>query len=248
LSKPEPAVWPGEGEITLRLADNANRVRCSHAEVRGLAPLGFRSVRRIPNHHNKQSVPRQTYLMTLRSHLDVESGLEEALALDLDGDPDVIHVVGQPALFPVRGLGGARGHFVDLMDVRRNGAVTVWFVRAPDHMDARAIEVFDRVKALAADVGWRTRLFTGHSHQRSVNLAAIRPFRDRPFWADAYEPTLMSTAQGGGTVHDYLSSFPGDRAALSVLWWAVNRRRVQVDLEAAVTRFSVLGVGPGGAS
>lgn len=221
----------------VRLGPNEGLVRWDGAGGPPAAETMF-AVRKPRSSKRAKHIPVDAYSVTTKSHLRLESGLEHDLVRILDRDPNVRWLVAQPMTF--RWLGHAdddlKGHTPDVLQLDRNGKVTIWDVRNPDKLGRKFARQAALTKAACRQVGWTYRVFTGMTDIARQNYLWLHGYRRRPDWlSDALVGRLVTAAtQPDATVSDLMDLDNGTGEAIAAMWHLIWTGEIWIDLERTI--------------
>ncbi|OFE18449.1 hypothetical protein BA895_12165 [Humibacillus sp. DSM 29435] len=191
--------------------------------VRHLEPM-----RRTKSGRLSKNIPVQAACMTTGGWLFLESGLEHELATWLDRKPEVVWLLGQPALLEWEdGL----SHFPDLLSMDRDGEVTIWDARPPSRRDETYLVKSVRTQAACQGVGWKYEQFGGLSEVESLNLRWIAGARRPPEWLDPARNVLHDRlADGPLTIGEVMAADDGRGFLVSAMWHLVWSGQLSINL------------------
>lgn len=170
------------------------------------------------------------YSVTNDGTLALESGLEHDLLRRLDRDASVTRIVAQPFRLSWRG-GPPNKHIPDLLTVGKDGAVTVWDVRAHDQQDADFDVKAKSTSVACAAVGWTYEMFGGLEPVERLNLLWLHGFRRRPSWAARCERQVLDIARAPrAVVRDVFAADSGSGELKSTMWHMVWSGALDIDL------------------
>lgn len=196
-------------------------------DVRGLRPI------RNPRSTEKsRHIPVQAHCVVTGTTLTLESGLEYDLLLMLERDRAAAYFVPQPARLGVTLPNGRRTiHTPDLLMLDTAGRVTIWNVRSEQRQDDKFMVQSDATAAACHEVGWRYKVFSGHSRAKKFNLRWLAAYRhDRP-WYEAARPELVGLCNAGATMNDVIEADRGSGHLVSAMWHYAWRGDLIVDLD-----------------
>lgn len=184
-------------------------------------------VRAVRSGSRSRHAPVMGYCSTVGSVLPLESGLELELMLWLDRQPQVKHIVAQPA----RLRWGVGSHTVDLLSADSDGRVTLWDARPAERRDPPYKAHAEATAGACAEVGWVYAEFAGLSPTASLNLRWLAGARREPDWLAAHVDAVRDLCNRESTVGDVLEADRGRGYLLSSMWHLAWRGDVHVDLE-----------------
>jgi hypothetical protein len=206
-------------------------------DPRSLAPVRMPKARMTAKH-----LPAMPFSVTTRGSVPVESGLELDLVRDLDRQPSVSWLVGQPLVLHSLGEAGkAWRHTPDLLSVA-NGQVTVWDVRPPDRQDQRFQDRAWITRDACRHVGWGYEIFTGHNTARRTNLTWLNAYRSPQACPAVIAETLLTgfAQHRWSTVGDVYDHDLWHGRLVSAMWHLLWAGRLQCDLDQPLTASTVL--------
>lgn len=200
-------------------------------------------IRKPRSSERQRHIPVTAYSLTMRNHLELESGLEHDLLRRLDRQPHVVALVPQPCQLKTGGPTSI-SNTPDLLSVDDSGSVTLWNARLENKMDEKFKSQVAMVEGACASVGWRHTVFNGLGRVERLNLLWLHGYRRRPSW---YEKEVGGIAKGATQEAATLGSLfrldSGNGEAIAVIWHMVWSGELEASLSERLTMETPIRVG-----
>lgn len=191
--------------------------------------------RRPRSSERQRHIPVSAYSVTMRDHLELESGLEHDLVRSLDRLPQMVALVPQPCQ-----LASTRSTKVrntpDLLSLDDSGNVTLWNARPEHRIDDQFRSQVAMVEAACEAVGWRHEVFVGLGRTERLNLLWLHGYRRRPSWyAQVAGEIATVAAQEAATLGSVFRLDSGNGEVVAVVWHMVWSAELVADLSQQLT-------------
>ncbi|GHH70330.1 TnsA-like heteromeric transposase endonuclease subunit [Promicromonospora soli] len=202
--------------------------RSGAPQTRDLAPSRRPAADAMSRH-----APVRMMSQTTGAFLLLESGLEYELARQLDREPNVVWLVGQPLLLEFKG--GPR-HTPDLLAEHADGRVVVWDARPVEKRDEKFERVAELTERACESVGWEYALFDSPDTTEQLNLFWLRNYRHAPGWPHLdLRRHLLRRAATPVSIGDVLGSDQGDGHLTAVMWHLLWTGELVIDISQRIT-------------
>ncbi|WP_454164273.1 TnsA-like heteromeric transposase endonuclease subunit [Gordonia iterans] len=187
-------------------------------------------VRKPRSSERQRHIPVSAYSMTMRDHLELESGLEHDLLRSLDRLRHVVVLVAQPCQIARAGSSNVR-NTPDLLSLDDSGSVTLWNARPTRRMDEKFKMQVAMVESACASVGWRHEVFNGLGRTERLNLLWLHGYRRQPSSYERVAGQIVNAAtQSGATLGSLFRLDTGDGETIAVVWHMVWSGELAADL------------------
>ena len=192
-------------------------------------------IRKPRSSERQRHIPVTAYSLTMRDHLELESGLEHDLLRRLDRLHDVVALVPQPCQLKRGGSSSAK-NTPDLLSLDDTGSVTLWNARLPHKMDDKFKLQVAMVEAACANVGWRHEVFNGLDRIERLNLLWLHGYRRRPSWYEQVAGEIGKEAsRDAATLGSLFRLDTGNGEAIAVVWHMVWSGELDTNLSKRLT-------------
>lgn len=192
-------------------------------------------IRRPRSSERQRHIPVSAYSVTMRDHLELESGLEHDLLRSLDRLPEVVALVPQPCQLASTGSTKVR-NTPDLLSLDDTGAVTLWNARPEQRMNEQFRVQVAMVEAACATVGWRHEVFAGLGRTKRLNLLWLHGYRRRPLWYEQVAGEIATAAaREAATLGSLFRLDSGNGEVVAMVWHMVWSGELVADLSQQLT-------------
>lgn len=133
--------------------------------------------RKIPAYRRQRNMPGWWWSVTTGAHVVYESWLGRHHLMELDRQPRVVGISGQPFALSWQGEVRRHSHVPDLFVRLADGSALVVDCRPVDLADEQFHRVAALTRAVCEEVGWDYRLAAEPSAARAANLRWLAGYR-----------------------------------------------------------------------